>query len=221
MVIPTDEVPQSNVGPAGEKLNEEEIRLMGMDKLAELFSKVRWLPPEDKGKQLPPVRFLTTDLGPVPSVLDESLVAQLDDIHAAGPLRKKMKSERDVADLSLAAIAKAMREEDGVSIKEHRWHGAKYPNSFLGSDFVSWLIREFRDVSNREQAVEWGSKLQEQELFDHCRSVHGFLDGCVFLSLFCSAIRSDTDVNKTLLLFSPWRVYRTSDPSWRMVWRTS
>ena len=83
VVIPTDEVPQSNVGPAGEKLNEEEIRLMGMDKLAELFSKLRWQPPEEKGKLIPPVRFVTTDLGPVASVLDESLVSQLDDIHAA------------------------------------------------------------------------------------------------------------------------------------------
>ncbi|THH30963.1 hypothetical protein EUX98_g3210 [Antrodiella citrinella] len=183
VVIPTDEGPQSNVGPAGEKLNEEEIRLMGMDKLAELFSKLRWQPPEDKGKQMPPVRFITTDLGPVASVLDESIVSQLDDIHAAGPLRKKMKSEKDVADMSLIAIAKAMREEDGVPIKEHRWHGSKYPNSFIGADLVSWLVREFRDVSTREQATEWGSKLQEQGLFDHCRGAHGFLDGHYFYAL--------------------------------------
>lgn len=177
VVIPTDEVPQLNVGPAGEKLNEEEIRLMGMDKLAELFSKLRWQPPEDKGKPLPPVRFITTDLGPIPCVLDESLVSVLDDIHAAGPLRKKMKSERDIGDMSLSAIAKAMREEDGMPIKEHRWHGSKYPNSFLGFDLVSWLLREFRDISTREQAVEWGAKLQDQGLFDHCRGAHGFLDG--------------------------------------------
>ncbi|TCD67635.1 vacuolar membrane-associated protein iml1 [Steccherinum ochraceum] len=183
VVIPTDEVPQSNVSPAGEKLDEEEIRLMGMDKLAELFSKLRWLLPEDKGKAIPPVRFLTTDLGPIPSVLDESLVSQLDDIHAAGPLKKKMKSERDVADMSIPAIAKAMREEDGVPIKEHRWHGIKYPNTFVGADLVSWLVREFRDVSTREQATEWGSKLQEQGLFDHCRGAHGFLDGYYFYAL--------------------------------------
>ena len=61
LVIPADEVPQSSIGPTGEKLNDEEIRLLGMDKLAELFTKVRWVSPEDKGKPIPPVRFLPTD----------------------------------------------------------------------------------------------------------------------------------------------------------------
>ncbi|CAL1711073.1 unnamed protein product [Somion occarium] len=186
LVIPSDDLPISGVstlGPAGERLNDEEIRLLGMDKLADLFSRVRWVPPEDKGKSLPPVRFIPTDLEPVSSVLDEPLVARLDEIHASGPLKKKMKSERDIGDMTLSAIAKAMREEDGVPIKDHKWHRANYPNSFTGADFVSWLVREFRDVSTREQATEWGVKLQEQGLFEHCRGAHGFLDGHYFYVL--------------------------------------
>ena len=180
LVIPSDDTPSvTSIGPAGEKLNEEEIRLLGMDKLADLFSKIRWVSPDDRGKPLPPVRFLPTDLEPVASVLDEALTARLDEIHALGPLKKKMKSEREISEMSLSTIVKAMREEDGVPIKDHRWHGTVYANSFTGSDFVSWLVREFRDISNREQAVERGAKLQEQGLFEHCRGAHGFLDGCV------------------------------------------
>ena len=79
--------------------------------------------------------------------------------------------------MSLSAIAKAMREDDGVPIKENKWHGRRYPNSFTGAQFVSWLVREFRDVASRDQATEWGTKLMEQGLFDHCRGTHGFLDG--------------------------------------------
>ena len=60
VIIPTDEPPLTSVGPLGEKLNDEEIRLLGMDKLAELFSKVRWSSPDERGKQYPPVRFLPT-----------------------------------------------------------------------------------------------------------------------------------------------------------------
>lgn len=104
-------------------------------------------------------------------------MAQLDDIHAAGPLRKKMKSERDIADMTLAQIAKAMREEGGVPIKEHRWHRQRYVESFIGSEFVSWMVREFRDVSSREQGTEWGIKLQDRGLFEHCTGRHSFLDG--------------------------------------------
>jgi len=73
-----------------------------------------------------------------------------------------------------------MKEEDGVRIKLHKWHTAQYPDSFTGFDFVSWLVREFRDVSSRAQGTEWGVKLLSMGLFEHCRGHHGFLDGYEF-----------------------------------------
>ncbi|KAL4067845.1 hypothetical protein V8B97DRAFT_1402205 [Scleroderma yunnanense] len=182
VVIPSTEPPQTNTGPFGEKLDEEEIHLMGIDKLAEMFTKARWQPSDERGQQMIPVRFLPTTLGPVQSIMDESLMVQLDEIHAAGPLKKK-KSDKDIADMTLAAIAKAMRDEDGVPIKLHKWHRTIYQDSFTGIDFVSWLVREFRDVSSREQGAEWGSKLLEQGLFIHCTGRHGFLDGHYFYQL--------------------------------------
>ncbi|KII88192.1 hypothetical protein PLICRDRAFT_41333 [Plicaturopsis crispa FD-325 SS-3] len=183
IVMPTAEAPQTKLGPSGEMLNAEEIRLMGIDKLADMFSKLRWQFPEEKTNPPPPVRFLPTTLLPASSVLDSSLMAQLDELHAAGPLRKKMKSEREIGDTSLLAIAKAMREEDAVPIKHYQWHHLHYPDAFTGFDFVSWLVREFRDVSSREQGAEWGVKLQEQGLFEHCKGNHGFLDGHYFYRL--------------------------------------
>lgn len=51
--------------------------------------------------------------------------------------------------------------EDGLPMKDRRWHGRLYVNAFTGADFVAWLIREFRDVPTREQATEWGTKLHE------------------------------------------------------------
>ncbi|KAI0686452.1 hypothetical protein BC835DRAFT_1420375 [Cytidiella melzeri] len=183
VVIPTYEPPMTTTGPLGEKLDDEEIRLLGMEKLAEQFSKVRWVSSEEKAKQHAPVRFIFTDLGPTQCVLDETIIAQLDDIHAAGPLKKKVRSEKDIAETSLAALAKAMRDDDGVLMKDRRWHGRTYSNAFTGSDLVSWLVREFRDVPTREQATEWGSKLQDQGLFEHCRGAHGFLDGHYFYAL--------------------------------------
>ncbi|KAH9180434.1 hypothetical protein EDB89DRAFT_2110549 [Lactarius sanguifluus] len=181
VVIPTLEPPTyagSIGGSVGDKLNEEEIRILGIEKLTEMFSRVRWQPPDERAPgPAPSVRLLVTDVGPAAMVLDDHLMARLNEIHAAGPLRKKMKSERDIADMSLAAIAKAMREEDGIPIKEHRWQRHKYPDSFLGFEFVNWLVREFRDVSTRDQATEWGAKLQEQGLLEHSTGRHGFFDG--------------------------------------------
>ncbi|EIN07073.1 hypothetical protein PUNSTDRAFT_114572 [Punctularia strigosozonata HHB-11173 SS5] len=182
VVIPTAEPPSITTGPSGEKLNEEEVRLLGMDKLADIFTRLRWRAPGDDSNA-PPVRFLPTDLNPAASVLDENLMAQLDHIHASGPLKKKTHSHRDISDMTLSSIAKAMREEDGVQIKDYRWHSNVYKESFTGWDFVSWLVREFRDVSTREQGAEWGVKLMQQGLFDHCRGKHGFLDGHYYYRL--------------------------------------
>lgn len=182
IVIPSADPPPTNTGPMGEKLDDEEIRLVGMDKLADLFSRVRWQPPDcglGTGTQTQPiVRFLTTDLGPASCVLDESLVNRLDEIHALGPLRKNVKSEREILQMSLSAIAKAMREDPvGLPIKDYRWHGKTYIDAFTGSDFVNWLVKEFRDVSSKEQAVEVGGRLEAQGLFEHARKGRGFLDG--------------------------------------------
>jgi hypothetical protein len=181
VVLPSIEPPQPNIGPSGEKLTDEDIRLLGIDKLAELFTKLRWRPPDERSLPSAPVRFLPTYLPPGASVLDENIVKQLDEIHATGPLRKKIRSEREIADLSLAAIAKLMREDDAHLIRNHKWHMSYYPDSFTGSDFVSWLVREFKDVSSRAQGNEWGIKLLEQGLFDHCQGRHGFLDGYDFI----------------------------------------
>ncbi|KAF8990655.1 hypothetical protein BDZ89DRAFT_1151848 [Hymenopellis radicata] len=48
------------------------------------------------------------------------------------PLQKKVKSEREIGDMSLSVIAKAMREDDGVPIENNHWHCMQYQNSFTG-----------------------------------------------------------------------------------------
>ena len=178
IVIPTSEPPTSVPTSEKVKLDEEETRLLGSDKLAELFTKVRWNPnPSD---ELPPIRFLPTYLGPTACVIDEHVVSELEEIHSAGPLGKKPKSDRDIADLSLPALAKLIltkAENGGLGVRDHRWHTNVYQDSFTGYDFVTWLVREFRDVSTREQGAEWGTKLQEQGLFEHCRGRYPFFDG--------------------------------------------
>ncbi|TFK30294.1 hypothetical protein FA15DRAFT_726373 [Coprinopsis marcescibilis] len=184
IVIPTSESPSVNTGPSGEKLNEEEVRILGIEKLAEQFTKLRWQPPGERDKSSvvpPPVRFLQTTLDPATCVLDESLVESINQVHEMGPLRINMKSEREFSELSFSQIAAAMKE-DGL-IKNHHWHKALYYNSFTGAEFVSWLVREFRDVNSREHGTEWGVKCFEKGLIEHCRAAHPFLDGHYYYRL--------------------------------------
>jgi len=182
---PTEEPPPPLNGTSDERLNDEEVQLLCIDKLADLFGKARWIPPGEKPESYPTPRFLPTYLGPAASVVDDLIINQLEEIHALGPLKKKKHSDRVIQGYSLSDIAKAMREENGVSIKDHKWHGLLYPESFTGTNLTSWLVREFSDVSTREQATEVGSRLHSQGLFEHCRKHHGFLDGFVPFFLFC------------------------------------
>lgn len=170
IVLPSDP-PQPEDG-----LNDEEIRLKGADKLADLFSRARWTP--ETNRPTISLRFVPTTLGPAACVLDANVTERIDEVHASGPLQKKAKSERVLGAYTLREVAKAMREEDGVPIKNYKWHHNTYPDAFTGYDFVSWLVREFKDIHTREQAAEAGVKLQKQGLFQHCRERHQFLDGC-------------------------------------------
>jgi hypothetical protein len=185
LVIPSEDpppapffAPRGTTSANGEAdtLDEEEIRLLGVtERLTELFSRARWLRPEER--DLPPPRFVETTLDPAYCVLDDGLMTQIEELHARGPLKKKRLSERSLEDMSLGAIARAMREEGGVLIKDHKWHGTEYPDSFTGREFVSWLVREFKDVSTREQGVEQGNRLLALGLFEHSRGAHGLMDG--------------------------------------------
>ncbi|TFY75548.1 hypothetical protein EWM64_g8463, partial [Hericium alpestre] len=165
IVIPTAEPPSVKTGPAGEPLNDEEIRIIGIEKLAEMFSRVRWQSPDDHSAPMPPVRFLPTYLGPTASVLDDQLMAQLDEIHAAAAAEEDEERARyrgDVAGADREGHARGGRRADqGAAV----------------------AYADFRDVSTRDQAIEWGNKLQEQGLFSHVRGRHAFLDGYYFYQL--------------------------------------
>jgi hypothetical protein len=178
LVIPSDKRPEPRQATRGGKLlNEEETRLLGMVELAARFTAARWLRQDENPDSHAPVKFVMTTLDPVASVSDDQLMAKLEEIHHAGPLRKKPNSNRVLAEMSLEAIAAAMRMPDGVAIRDNRWHKAYHPDSFTGEEFVSWLLREFRDVSTREQGAEQGSRLEAQGLIHHRRDYYGFIDG--------------------------------------------
>ena len=179
LVIPSANPPLHFLAPSGEKLSVEECRLLGADRLAELFDKARWLAPEETAETYPPPKFLPTWLDPAASVLDDTLMDSLDDLNAAGPLGKPRHSTVSIAMSSAGQVVRAMRSPGGVPIHDHYWHRKLYPNSFSAREFVSWVVREYNDVLTREHAVEWGMRLQDEGVIKHVRGEHRFMDGCV------------------------------------------
>ncbi|KZT50534.1 hypothetical protein CALCODRAFT_183186 [Calocera cornea HHB12733] len=187
VVIPSEDEPLPHYEPGalpGPPLSNEEIRIQGMEHLAELFGRLRWRPDDvrsDPGNSVP---LLITYLDPLACLLDEPLMESLAEAHMPRASDRKRKAEKALEGSSLQSVARAMRDVDGgLVIEDHKWHNNVHKDSFSGSDFVTFLLREYRDVSTREEATEWGNKLMEQGLIEHCRSYHTFLDGHYYYRL--------------------------------------
>lgn len=83
-------------------------------------------------------------------------------------------------------IAQAMRDpKAGLRMADRRWHFKVYTYSFIGSEFVDWIIGQFDDINTREDAVAFGNTLMQRKppLFVSSTSRHSFLDGHYFYRL--------------------------------------
>lgn len=95
VVVPSEPSPPTMTGTSGEKLSDEEVRLLGMDRLADLFTRAKWKPkdPTSSSRQqrssaaaakafTAPLRFIPTSLDPAMSVADADFMKQVMASHA-------------------------------------------------------------------------------------------------------------------------------------------
>ncbi|CDS82039.1 related to IML1-subunit of the Seh1-associated complex [Sporisorium scitamineum] len=185
VLVPSEGSPPPMQAPTGEDLDDEEIRLIGTDKLAELFHRARFIRSKEERDQTHVQRFLPTSLDPAMSLQDEDFMKQLAEENAkqrAQSASSKKRLHKTLAGRALDAVAKDMRS-GGLVINDRIWHRMLYSDTFTGADMVSWMCSEYADVRSREDAVEWGMKLMDEGLFEHVHKAHGFLDGHYFYRL--------------------------------------
>lgn len=70
--------------------------------------------------------------------------------------------------------------DDKLFLVNRKWHWKRYESCFVGSEMVSWLVRNFSDITSRDQALEYGQNLMNEKLFHHVLDTHSFLDGHYF-----------------------------------------
>lgn len=199
VVVPSEGSPPSMQGPRGEKLSDEEVRLAGMDRLADLFTRVRWRP-RNSGVRGPqrqsaaptaPLRFIATSLDPAMSLRDDEFVRQLEAAHEeddrqADLLRQRQRkatgrmTTRVLKDMNKISIVKHMCESPELKINDRLWNRVMYRETFSGADFVTWLCLEFADIVTRGEATEYGQRLLKEGTLQHVHNYHGFLDGHYF-----------------------------------------
>ena len=81
------------------------------------------------------------------------------------------------SDRDLSALAAAFKSN--VEVKDRKYHLKAYPQCFIGSEAVDYLIESGHAIT-REDAVDLGRALQACHLFEHVTRDHQFQDNYLF-----------------------------------------
>ncbi|KAE8359345.1 vacuolar membrane-associated protein iml1 [Aspergillus caelatus] len=172
--------------------NEEEIHLLGINQLTHIWQRHKYIPPEEKRfessnkkRDQNPLNIMYQTRNP-----SEVIAAELDRIILVDPgldsspaqlLPESELLER--SSISLSSLAQIIQGEKGVRMMDRRWHWRLHYNCFIGFEFTTWLLQNFRDVDSREEAVEFGNELMKHGLFQHVEKRHNFRDGNYFYQI--------------------------------------
>ena len=174
--------------------NEEEVRLEGIRKLTQLWQRNRYVPPDErrfqsttrKRKDDNPLDIIYETRTPsavVAGQLSDTLL-QENDANDGAPSQLLPESELfERSNLNLNTLAQAIQGEGGVKMMNRRWHLKLHYSCFIGQEFTSWLIDNFRDVDTRGEAEEFGNELMKGGLFVHVEKRHNFRDGNFFYQI--------------------------------------
>ncbi|MCJ1328616.1 vacuolar membrane-associated protein iml1 [Thelotrema lepadinum] len=172
-----------------EEDNDEEVRLEGIYKLAQIWQRDRYVVSTDeklhslqqKVEKLNPLDLIFRTRSPSAVVISELRETLLNAEPNKSQTELLPESELfDKSNLNLTSLAQAIQSERGVRLQDRRWHWRLHYNCFIGIELVTWLLENFRDMKSREEAVELGNMLMREGLFVHVEKRHNFRDGNFF-----------------------------------------
>ncbi|KAJ5489481.1 Vacuolar membrane-associated protein iml1 [Penicillium diatomitis] len=172
--------------------NEEEIHLLGISQLTHIWQRHKYVSPEEKRFEISakkrdanPLNIMYQTRNP-----SEVVAAELDRILLSDPrldnppaqlLPESELLER--SSVNLSSLAQTIQGEKGVRMMDRRWHWRLHYNCFIGFEFTTWLLQNFRDIDTREEAVAFGNELMKHGLFQHVEKRHNFRDGNYFYQI--------------------------------------
>ena len=198
LLIPSDP-PQSakrsnNTSPLGySEDSDEEIRIEGIKKLTQLFQKYRHIPPEERNFDKIPKKKDQNPLEILYKTFDPSVVVaqQLESLPLTTEIDVSARRAQlfvgtemfDRSNLNLRTLAQEIQGPKGVRHLNRMWHIRLHQKCFIGSELVTWMTENFRDLESRLEAVELGNELMKSGLFHHVEARHPFRDGNYFYQI--------------------------------------
>lgn len=192
VLVPMD--PPSNHRRLLQPLNEdndEEIRLEGIRKLTQMWQKFRHVPADERRFQTTTrsrkdtnpldIMYQTRNLSAIVATEKENMTENAATGKPAELLPESELFQR--SNLNLDSLAQTIQSEKGIRMRDRRWHWRLHYNCFIGFEFTSWLLQNFRDIDSRDEAVEHGNELMKNGLFQHVEQRHNFRDGNYFYQI--------------------------------------
>ncbi|KAK6413370.1 vacuolar membrane-associated protein iml1 [Oleoguttula sp. CCFEE 5521] len=182
------------------ELTDEERRIEGIQKLAQLWQRDRVFSAGDRSHQVSMKRSAlpTADRDPNPlaidfQTLDPSIVVNAQDTSSGqvttgaevwAPLFVESEMYHS-SEFDLAHLMQQMQDAPprGVDLRDRRWFTKTHLNCFRGDEMTSWLLSAFKDVQTRGEAVAVGNEIMERGAFNHVRGQHRFRDGNYFYQI--------------------------------------
>ena len=189
LLLPSGKDPLTlpNVVPKGENFDPSEILIAGAFKVLEVLAKYQWTKP---GKAPRPMRLLPTTFDPSACVMDDGLMSELERLNEG---EEPTAGGKALEGMTLQDVAKMMcQPNNGLVIRDRWWNFNVHEDSFTGEQFCEWLYATFTDVSNLDEAAEWGRSLLSKGLIEHVTAAHGFVN----YGHFIYRLRDSYDINR-------------------------
>ena len=191
---------------AARDLSDEERRIDGIQRLTQLWQRHRHRSDEELLHQASLLRSnlnsSALDRDPNPLAIEyhtrdssaivnayggPALLGQPDSALELAPLFAESELYHS-STFDLARLVKQMQERppQGVEVKDRRWFARMHFKCFRGDEMVNWLLRVFKNLDTREDALTLGNQLMDRDVFTHVRGKHEFRDGNYFYQITSS-----------------------------------
>ncbi|KAI7564144.1 hypothetical protein KC319_g21297, partial [Hortaea werneckii] len=127
------------------------------------------------------IEYQTRDPSTVINAYGPALTGQLTETESIPPLFGESELYH-TSTFDVVKLTAQMQEPPprGVEARDRRWFTRLHFRCFRGDEMVNWLMRVFKDLHSREDAVAIGNELMRRGIFAHVRHKHAFLDGNFF-----------------------------------------
>lgn len=201
VLLPVDLPRPGHITPGPSRgLSDEERRIDGIQKLTQLWQRNRYFKPDEERRQATFVRPKATPIvsarDPNPLAIDYETrdPSAVINAHGFSLLTHETESTAPLfpeselyhtSKFDVAKLVKQMQESPphGVEVRDRRWFARLHFKCFRGDEMVNWLLRVFKDLKTREDAIRLGNDLMDRGIFSHVRAKHEFRDGNYFYQI--------------------------------------